>query len=166
MRRRALLAAGAGLPLAALAVNAPIAPGERLQWPALRLLDGSTRDPLAWQGQAAVLVFWATWCPYCLRHNAHVDKLHRGTQGQGLNVLGVALEDDAGKVRRYMAAHGYSFPVALDGEALRQRLTTRKVLPMTSVLDRQGRLLQSIPGEMTEDDVLGLARSALGTTDK
>jgi DNA-binding transcriptional ArsR family regulator len=62
MRRRALLAVGAGLPLAALAVNAPIAPGERLQWPALRLLDGSTRDPLAWQGQAAVLVFWATWC--------------------------------------------------------------------------------------------------------
>jgi hypothetical protein len=29
---------------------------------------------------------------------------------------------------------------------------------MTCVLDRQGRLVQAIPGEMFEDDVLDLAR--------
>jgi hypothetical protein len=29
---------------------------------------------------------------------------------------------------------------------------------MTCLLDRQGRLLQAIPGEMAEDDVLGLPR--------
>ncbi len=160
MRRRALLAAGAVLPLAARATAEPIAPGDRLQWPALRLLDGGALDPLSWQGQATVLVFWATWCPHCLRHNAHVDKLHRTLQGQGLRVLGVALEDDAGKVRRYMASHGYAFPVALDGDVLRRRLTARRVLPMTVVLDRQGRLRQTIPGEMTEDDVLDLPRIA------
>lgn len=161
MRRRALLAAGAGLPLLAQAADVPIGPGDRVPWPALRLLDGTTLDPQAWQDQAAVLVFWATWCPYCLRHNAHVDKLHRDGRARGLRVLGVALEDDAGKVRRYMSTHGYEFPVALNGDTLRRQLTARKVLPMTVVLDRQGRLRQAIPGEMSEDDVLGLAQAAL-----
>lgn len=166
MRRRSLLAAGAGLPLIARAADLPIGPGDRLQWPSLHLLDGTTLDPQAWQDRAAVLVFWATWCPYCLRHNAHVDRLHRDVQGQGLRVLGMALEDDAGKVRRYMATHGYDFPVALNGDALRRRLTARKVLPMTVVLDRHGRLRQAIPGEMSEDDVLGLVRTALRAEDK
>lgn len=73
-------------------------------------------------------------------------------------MLGVALDTDEGAVRRSMAINGYSFPVALDGGVLRQRLTPRRVIPMTCVLDRLGRVVQAIPGEMAEDDVLGLAR--------
>jgi thiol-disulfide isomerase/thioredoxin len=105
-----------------------------------------------------VVVFWATYCPYCKRHNAHIDKLHSAVQGQSVRVLGVALDSDADAVRRYMASNAYRFPVALDGGRLRQRLTPRRVIPMTCLLDRQGRLLQAIPGEMVEDDVMGLIR--------
>ena len=122
------------------------------------MLDGSTLSPASWQGQAAVVVLWATYCAYCRRHNAHVDKLHRATRGQALRVLGVALDTDADAVQRYMASNRYAFPVALDSGGLRQRLTARRVIPMTCVLDRQSRLLQAIPGEMSEDEVLGLAR--------
>jgi hypothetical protein len=38
--------------------------------------------------------------------------------------------------------------------------TPRRVIPMTCVLDRSGTLRELIPGEMTESDVLGLARWA------
>jgi thiol-disulfide isomerase/thioredoxin len=177
MKRRSVLLAGATA-LAVRPVRAqrseaagPLPTAEHTQpaadatrgfdWPTLRLLDGSTLAPASWQGQAAVLVFWATYCPYCRRHNAHVDALHLATQGQPLRVLGVALDRDTDAVRRYMASTGYRFPVVVDGAALRQRFTTRRVIPMTCVLDRQGRLLQSIPGEMAESDVLGLASAAL-----
>jgi len=129
-------------------------------WPEIQLLDGGVLSPASWQGQAAVVVFWATYCPFCKRHNAHIDKLHRAIQGQPLRVLGVALDRDAAAVRQYMATNQYAFPVALDSGALRQRLTARRVIPMTCVVDRQGRLLQAIPGEMSEDDVLGLTRVA------
>jgi hypothetical protein len=84
--------------------------------------------------------------------------MKRVTTYAALGVLGVALEDDAGAVRRYMASQGYQFPVTLDDGTLRRQFTARRVIPMTCVLDRQGRLLQAIPGEMAEDDVLGLAR--------
>jgi thiol-disulfide isomerase/thioredoxin len=158
MRRRQLLLAGAAAPMADRAFAQQSEARPAAAWPSIQLLDGSTLGPASWQGQAVVLVFWATYCPYCKRHNARVDSLHRATQGQALRVLGVALDGDADAVRRYMAGNGYQFPVTLDDGTLRQRFTSRRVIPMTCVLDRHGRLLQAIAGEMAEDDVLGLAQ--------
>ncbi len=133
-------------------------PGTPIDWPVISLLSGNKLDPASWRGQPAVVVFWATYCAYCKRHNAHIDKLYRATQGQALRVLGVALDADEAAVGRYMMANGYRFPVTMDHGVLRQRLTPRRVIPMTCVLDRRGRLVQAVPGEMSEDDVLALAR--------
>ena len=144
--------------LPALAQAQSAEPGAPIDWPVISVLDGDKLDPASWRGKPAIVVFWATYCPYCKRHNAHIEKLYRATQGQSLRVLGVALDTDEGAVRGYMAINGYSFPVALDGGVLRQRLTPRRVIPMTCVLDRLGRMVQAIPGEMAEDDVLGFAR--------
>ena len=157
MKRRQLVFAGAALPLWARAQAPSVEPGARIEWPAIALLDGRTLEAAAWQGQAAVVVFWATHCAYCKRHNLHVDTLYRATRGQPLRVLAVALDTDADAVRRVVSARGYAFPVALDGGQLRGRLTPRRVIPMTCLIDRTGRLLQAIAGEMSEDDVLGLA---------
>jgi len=152
LRRQLLLAGGAMLlPPLAVAQGAPVA------WPTITLLDGSSLSPQSWQGQPAVVVFWATYCAFCKRHNAHVDALYRASGGQ-LRVLGLALDRDADAVRQVVARHGWQFPVALDDGSLRARLTPRRVIPMTCLIDRQGRLLQAIPGEMAADDVLGLAR--------
>ena len=151
--RRQLLLAGSAmlLPPLALAQAAPVA------WPAITLLDGSSLSPQSWQGQPAVVVFWATWCAFCKRHNAHVEALYRA-HGAQLRVLGIALDRDAGAVRQALARNGWTFPVALDDGSLRARLTPRRVIPMTCLIDRQGRLQQALPGEMAADDVLGLAR--------
>ena len=152
--RRQLLLAGSAL---LLPPRAPAQAARVIDWPAITLLDGTTLSPASWQAQPAVVVFWATWCAFCKRHNVHVEALHRASRGQ-LRVLGLALDRDADAVRQAVVRHGYSFPVALDDGSLRARLTSRRMIPMTCLIDRQGRLLQAIPGEMAADDVLGLAR--------
>lgn len=164
MNRRQLLAAAAALPWSHAAQAQQGHGPTAIDWPAVQLLDGTTLSPSSWQGQPAVVVFWATYCPFCLRHNAHIDKLHQALRGQPMRVLGVALDSDTEAVRRYMAIHRYQFPVALDDGDLRRRLTSRRIIPMTCLIDRQARLLQAIPGEMTEDDVLGLPRTLLRLT--
>jgi thioredoxin-related protein len=75
-------------------------------------------------------------------------------------VLGAALDRDPELVRRHAREHGYTFPITLDAEPLRQRFGLRRVIPTTVTFDRRGRLLQRIPGEMAEDDVRALARLA------
>jgi len=168
-RRRCLLAgAGAlaglatgGLPHGVLAAPARTpALGEPVAWPALTLLDGSSVSPGSLRDTALVLVFFETTCPYCRRHNAHVDKLVRATRGQPLRVIGVAGDGQAERVRDHVRQQGYGFGVTLDDGALRALFTPRRVIPLTCVLDRAGLLRELIPGEMTESDVLGLARWA------
>ena len=161
MNRRTCLMAGIGTLLSLPAWSEPAAIGEVVDWPRLRLLDGSVLEPSDWRGQPALVVLWATYCPFCRRHNAHLDRLFEQTRTQGLRILGVALDTDEGLVRQYMANTAYRFPVAMDAGQVRSRLTSRRVIPMTCAIDRQGRLVQTVPGEMFEEDLADLARGLL-----
>lgn len=161
-RRHALatLAAFAAAGVAAPGRAAPAQPGEPVVWPEVTLLDGSRWSAASAQGKAVVVVFWSTTCPFCLRHNAHVAKLHKVAAGRPLEILAVARERDAAAVRRYLAQHGYGFAVTLDHAPMAAALSTRRMIPLTVTVDRAGRLHQVIPGEMFEDDVLELAQLA------
>lgn len=161
-RRRTLAMIGA-LPLGGLALPAravPAAPGERIMWPEVRLLDGSRWSATQAQGKAVVVVFWSTTCAFCERHNRHVARLQQISAGLPLEILTVARERDADAVRRHLDRQGHRFAVTLDHAPLAAALSTRRMVPLTVTVDRAGRLLQVIPGEMAEDDVLELARLA------
>lgn len=160
----ALAAASAWLPVfswAAAEEDAPQLP-MAIDWPLIPLIDGGAIEPASWVGQVSIVEFWATWCPFCKRQNVHLDKLYRSMRDQGLRVLAVSVDADATKVRPYLGSNGYAFPVALDSAAgLRARITHRKVIPLTCVIDRQGRLAQMVAGEMFEEDLFDLAKRAL-----
>ena len=64
--------------------------GAQIEWPVLGTVTGQVLQPAHWQGVPSVVVFWATWCGYCRRHNAHVDRLYRSVDAGRLRVLGVA----------------------------------------------------------------------------
>ncbi|MBX3622933.1 MAG: redoxin domain-containing protein [Rhizobacter sp.] len=126
--RRRLLAGGTaallGLPALARAA-APAQKGETVRWPTVRRLDGPPLGEPELQGRARVVVFFSTTCPFCVRHNAHVQKLHEATRQLPMTVLAAALDDDPAAVRRYLAAHRYTFDVTLDHRPLREVLSER-----------------------------------------
>lgn len=158
-RRRLLAAAGAGL-VAGRAEARPQASGTPFVWPDLVLADGLVLPATAWHDTAAVVVFWATWCGFCRRHNARMEGLHQASQGLALRVLGVCIDADADAARRYMQQHGFHFPVLAEQAALRGRFTDREIIPTTGLIDRRGLLRQVIPGEMAQADVMALAALA------
>jgi peroxiredoxin len=139
---------------------APVAVGQPVPWPTVRLLDGRRVDADAVQGRAVVVVFFATDCGYCQRHNQRLDQLVRASGALPLTVIAAALDRDPAPVEAYLARHGYTFPATMDAAALRSVLTARRSYPMTCVIDRQGVLREVIPGEMAEDDVMGLVKWA------
>jgi thiol-disulfide isomerase/thioredoxin len=165
-RRTAMLAiAGAGLGAAAsaplrAAPAAPIQPGDRVRWPEVSLLDGTRWNAARAEGKAVVVVFWATTCPFCRQHNAHVEKLRVAAAGRPLELLTVARDRDLQAVRQYLARTGWRFAVTMDSGPMAEALSTRNLIPLTVTVDRSGRLKQVIPGEMFEDDVLELLQLA------
>lgn len=161
MKRRTLLGA---LALAAgrshAQTDTALKPGQTVPWPDMDLLGGGRFGAAQAEGNAVVVVFWTTTCPFCRRHNQHVEKLHRAAAGKRLRVLGVARETDAALVTRYAQAQGYTFPITLNQPALAALLSPRRVVPVTVTVDRQGRLKQALPGEMFEEDLLELLQLA------
>ena len=161
MKRRTLLG---GLAVAAgssaAQTDTAVKPGQPVPWPDMDLLGGGRFGAAQAAGNAVVVVFWTTTCPFCRRHNQHVEKLHRAAAGKRLRVLGVARETDAALVARYARAQGYSFPITLIQPGLAALLSPRRVVPMTVTVDRQGRLKQALPGEMFEEDLLELLQLA------
>lgn len=153
-----------GLPAAALCDPAPAprpaAIGDVVRWPAVQLLDGTTLASPAPGQHATVVVFFSTTCPFCARHNVHVQKLSESAHGLPLRVLGVAHDRNADHVRTYLGRRGLGFDVSMDQLALHAALSLMKGIPLTCVVDRQQRLREVIRGEMFESDVLGLAKWA------
>ncbi|MGL6113007.1 MAG: TlpA disulfide reductase family protein [Rubrivivax sp.] len=160
--RRRSLAALAGTALGAAAwhplLAAPAAPGEPVVWPQIRLLDGRAWSAAQADGKAVVAVFWSTTCPFCRRHNAHVEKLRQAAVGQPLELITIARENDPQAVQGSLSRHGWRFAVTLDHAPMAAALSARKLIPLTVTVDRRGRLKQVIPGEMSEDDVLDLLK--------
>lgn len=155
LTRRPLLIA----PAAALLAPAAFAAPAPVRWPTVTLLDGTRWQPEAGRGE--VVVFWSLTCPFCARHNEHVQKLHEASrQRPGPGVLTVVRERDPAAVRRHLAQRGWTFPVTLDTEPLLAALDGRRVVPLTVVIDAAGRVRQSLPGEMFEEDLLELMEKA------
>jgi hypothetical protein len=150
---------GSGLASVSAGTASP-KPGDAIAWPEAPLLDGTRLAAGRWAGQAAVVVFWATTCPFCRNHNEHVQKLHlaiqaaRATGKPAPNLLTVARDRDEALVRRYLQARGWNFPVTLSYAALAGALSTRNIIPLTVTVDARGRLRQVFGGEMFEEDVL------------
>jgi thiol-disulfide isomerase/thioredoxin len=163
MNRRQLLAlvhGGLGLAAAGPLIARATPPGDAVRWPEVTMLDGSRWTGAQAQGKAVVAVFWSTTCPFCRRHNAHVEKLRLAAAGKPLELLTIARDKDPQVVARYLKRHELNFAVTLDHQPMAAALSTRNLIPLTVTVDRQGRLMQVIPGEMFEDDVLELQKLA------
>lgn len=140
--------------------------GSTLVLPDVTLLDGSTIDAVARRGKATVLYWWASWCPFCAEQSPLIDKLWRSERDNGLLVLGLSIDKTAKVAADHLKRKGYQFPSAWLSPDLEKQLPKPKGLPVTIVLDADGRVLAAESGQMFAEDVADLARWAPGRNDR
>ena len=66
--------------------------------------------PQDMQGEAGILLFWATWCPYCKAVMPYLDKIVDDYAEHGVEVFAIDFKDDGDPVA-VMAELGYDFVV-------------------------------------------------------
>jgi cytochrome c biogenesis protein CcmG, thiol:disulfide interchange protein DsbE len=106
-------------------------------------LDGSGTVSLAsLRGRTVVLNFFASWCAPCKREAPDLESIWRRYRSDGLVVLGVDSGDAKSDARRFLSAHGVTYPIVFDpGETLAQGPYALPGMPVTYVLNRSGRIV-------------------------
>jgi thiol-disulfide isomerase/thioredoxin len=63
----------------------------------------------------AVILFWATWCPYCRQLMPHLEKLRQEFVSDGVNFYALDIWEDGDPVA-YMKENGYGFQLLLNAD--------------------------------------------------
>ena len=96
------------------------------------------------RGKVVLVNFWATWCPPCRKEMPDLDSLYQRFNNRGFVVLALS-DEDAGKVKPFIAERNISYPVLLDPGDKVKDLFQVNGIPESFVYDRGGRLVaQSI----------------------
>lgn len=98
-------------------------------------------SPTADAARRVVLVnFWATWCAPCMAELPALQGLYNELKGEGLLVVGVAVDDSLGDLKEAIVRYGITYPIILDNQGRSKRLFELKGYPETFVLDGQLRV--------------------------
>ena len=108
----------------------------------LQSLDGKGSVSLAsFRGKTVVLNFWASWCEPCKREAPALERIWRQDRGRNVVVLGVDTNDASSDARRFLSAHGITYPaVGGAGYGLAGRYGVPD-LPATFVINAKGRIV-------------------------
>lgn len=117
--------------------------------PQLRLkdLDGRIVRLSDYKGKVVLVNFWATWCPPCRAEMPDLIEMQRVYGKDGLQIIGVTYPPERkARVRRFASSLKVNYPIVLGTREIKALFSSDETLPLTVVIDRDGRISEIISG--------------------
>ncbi len=111
-------------------------------------LDGSTLKLTDLRGRVVLLNFWATWCQPCRAEMPEFNQMERDLGGRGLAIVGVSVSplDTPDVIQRFQKDVKQEYTVVRGEEEIGNQFQNGPGLPVTHILDRDGRIRQTFFG--------------------
>ena len=148
------------------ATDRPVTGGYGMTAPdfTLETLDGKNLSLSQLRGKAVLVNFWATWCDPCKIETPWLVQLQNEYGSQGLQVVGVAM-DDSGKdeIAKFAQEMGVNYPVLLGKEAVGDAYGGVPALPESFFVGRDGKIVDRIIGLKGRSEIEDSVKKALST---
>jgi thiol-disulfide isomerase/thioredoxin len=115
--------------------------------------EGKNRSLEEWKGKVVLVNFWATWCPPCRREMPSLNRLQAKLGGKDFAVVAINLDRSGLETpRNFLATKGFSHLKVYQDKAGRFFSKMRQTsLPLTLLLDREGRIIVRLSGPVEWD---------------
>jgi thiol-disulfide isomerase/thioredoxin len=127
-------------------------PRPRLERP-FQTETGASKTIADFEGKVMVVNFWATWCPPCRKEMPSIDRLHAAIDGPEFGVIAISLDRaDVEKIETFFMSVNVK-NLRIYREPTLRMGTEGGILgmPITLILDRQGREVARLQGEAEWD---------------
>lgn len=125
-------------------------------------MDGVSVRLSEYEGKVLLLDFWATWCKPCVKIMPRLDALHREHAENGLEVLGISIDEDPETVKDFLEKKNVDYRIAVDdAENPTWSGWSVKAVPTTFLIDRDGNIVARWVGEPDEDALRASVEASL-----
>ncbi len=126
----------------------------------LTALDGKNVSLSDFKGRVVLMNFWATWCPPCREEMPQLIALQKDLGKAGLTVVGISMDQEKEAASAYVTETGIEFPIVMGTESV-ARVHGVSILPTSFLIDREGRIAQTILGPRTYTQLADLIKPLL-----
>ena len=155
------LAAIAAAPTATLAQSDRFAQGVSIAPVSITLMDGTSQRTWPSAGRVGVLLYWASWCPFCRRSMPDFAQLHQRYAQHGLQIVGVCT-DPVGTPASVRMARQVPFDSMWMQQLHAPQLPSVSRVPTMHIANRQGQLAFTGTGYLGLERLEALVRPLLG----
>jgi len=126
-------------------------------------LTGERLELSAYRGKVVLLDFWATWCDPCREEIPRFVDLQNEYGSQGLQIIGVSMDDEPGPVRDFSQRFKMNYPVVIGNARIGEVYGGVLGLPIAFLIGRDGRIYAKHIGatdiSVFEGEIVNLLRS-------
>jgi thiol-disulfide isomerase/thioredoxin len=103
------------------------------------------------RGKPLIINVWASWCGPCRAEMGSLERLSRRFGGKQFNIIGISTDDDANAAAAFLRQSKITFDNYLDRNLVLENMLGADSIPLTILIDAQGRVLRKIRGSKEWD---------------
>lgn len=104
-------------------------------------LSGPSKKLSAFRGKPLVINVWASWCPPCRQEMGSLERLSRRYGGKQFEVIGISTDDYPDRAAAFLQQSHTTFSNFIDSKLFMENMLGADRLPLTLLVDAQGRVL-------------------------
>ena len=120
-------------------------------------LNGSTKKFSDFKGKPLIINVWASWCGPCRAEMGSLERLAQRYNGKEFNVIGISTDDYRNRAMAFIEQTGITFENFLDHRLLLENMLGANTIPLTILVDANGRVLIKVRGAHVWDSPENIA---------
>jgi thiol-disulfide isomerase/thioredoxin len=131
--------------------------GQVLREATMQGLNGPSRGLSSYRGQPLIINVWASWCGPCRAEMASLERLAWSGAAQPFTLIGISTDDHPEAARAWLQRSNATFNHYIDRALELENMLGATRLPLTILVDGEGRVLDKVYGARDWDSPAAIA---------